>query len=268
MKTPWRLSPLPHFLRSCLKARYHFILSTTAIKWSDLKERDFGHIYHDRKYLRQLPIAGGGSRIFRMRGRQLARTGCHHTNFPRNFVKLRKFWSVLGAPLDLPLYWIKNELIVNFSILRTDDGVLFLLRYFAICHPMKVKTICTTRRAKLVIAVMWIVAMICAVPEIFTRVGTGLWKFNCAWCKIHSISHISIYCWANCYKHFNIYKEKFYLCPGGSLSGRSPGQRPLLERDPWTETPGIETPWTDTLGRRVSGQRTPGQRPPDRNPPG
>ena len=37
---------------------------------------------------------------------------------------------------------------------------------------MKVKTICTTRRAKLVIAVLWIVATICAIPEIFTRVRT------------------------------------------------------------------------------------------------
>ena len=48
---------------------------------------------------------------------------------------------------------------------------MFLLRYFAICHPMKVKTICTTKRAKLVIAVLWIVALICAAPELPIQVG-------------------------------------------------------------------------------------------------
>ena len=36
---------------------------------------------------------------------------------------------------------------------------------------MKVKTMCTEKRAKLVIAVMWIIAMICAVPEIPIRVN-------------------------------------------------------------------------------------------------
>ena len=56
--------------------------------------------------------------------------------------------------------------------MNTDETKL-IFRYFATCHPMKVRTICTTRRAKLVIAVMWIVAMICAVPEIFPRVSTA-----------------------------------------------------------------------------------------------
>ena len=56
----------------------------------------------------------GRSRIPRRRGRQPSRRGCQHTifpNFPKNCMKMRKFWAV-GArapgapPLDPQLSWI------------------------------------------------------------------------------------------------------------------------------------------------------------------
>ena len=43
----------------------------------------------------------GGYRILRRRGRQPSGGGRQHTNlpdFPKNCMKLRKFWSVGGAP--------------------------------------------------------------------------------------------------------------------------------------------------------------------------
>ena len=47
---------------------------------------------------------------------------------------------------------------------------IVLSRFFAICFPMKVKTICTTRRAKIVIPGLWLAAILCALPEYFTKV--------------------------------------------------------------------------------------------------
>ena len=38
-------------------------------------------------------------------------------------------------------------------------------RFFAICYPMKVKTICTNQRAKLVIPVLWIAGFIAGIPR-------------------------------------------------------------------------------------------------------
>ena len=51
----------------------------------------------------------GGSRIPHRRGRQPSGGRSQHTNFPKNCMKLRKFWSVGGGapgvpPLDPPLY--------------------------------------------------------------------------------------------------------------------------------------------------------------------
>ena len=43
-------------------------------------------------------------------------------------------------------------------------------RFFAICYPMKVKSMCTTRRAKIVILTLWIVSFSVSLPFGFTQV--------------------------------------------------------------------------------------------------
>ena len=40
-------------------------------------------------------------------------------------------------------------------------------RFFAICYPMKVKSICTTRRAKIIIPILWIVSALYSIPNMF-----------------------------------------------------------------------------------------------------
>ena len=44
-------------------------------------------------------------------------------------------------------------------------------RFFAICFPMKVKTICTTRRAKLVIPLLWVIGFIMSIPNTINYVS-------------------------------------------------------------------------------------------------
>ena len=55
-----------------------------------------------------LEMIRGGSRISRRRGRHPSRGMCQHTHFPKNCMKLRKFWSVGGdrAPRAPP--WIRH----------------------------------------------------------------------------------------------------------------------------------------------------------------
>ena len=43
-------------------------------------------------------------------------------------------------------------------------------RFLAICYPMKVKSICTTRRAKIVIPIPWIISATNGLPPIFLTV--------------------------------------------------------------------------------------------------
>ena len=99
---------------------------------------------------------------------------------------------------------------------------------------------------------------------------TGAWHLEFIPIKQKQRNHISenLHClrWKNTAYIFTARKRSFrrlcfYRClsvHGGWWSGRSPGQRPLLDRDPsgqrlpWTETPPdrtpprTETPWTET----------------------
>ena len=50
-------------------------------------------------------------------------------------------------------------------IYSIKDQALCDFRFFAICFPMKVRTICTTRRAKLVIPVLWLAGYVVAIPR-------------------------------------------------------------------------------------------------------
>ena len=44
-------------------------------------------------------------------------------------------------------------------------------RFFAICFPMKVKTICTTQRAKLVVPLLWVIGFIIPIPNTINYVS-------------------------------------------------------------------------------------------------
>lgn len=53
----------------------------------------------------------------------------------------------------------------NASVLLT---VTFTVeRYIGVCHPMKGKVLCTPQRAKLFIALVTLLAVVCTVPELF-----------------------------------------------------------------------------------------------------
>ena len=61
-----------------------------------------------------------------------------------------------------------KNLRYNTSLLNICSFYCF--RFFAICYPMKVRTICTTRRAKIVIPILWITGIAISIPMGFDQV--------------------------------------------------------------------------------------------------
>jgi hypothetical protein len=48
---------------------------------------------------------------------------------------------------------------------------LFKERYFAIIHPLRAKYICTKRRARNIIIIIWALSFLAAVPVLFGKVN-------------------------------------------------------------------------------------------------
>ncbi|PVD32668.1 hypothetical protein C0Q70_08113 [Pomacea canaliculata] len=87
---------------------------------------------------------------------------------------LRRCEEASLAPGPIPsvayVHWfpygrVLTDMAANASVLLT---VTFTVeRYIGVCHPMKGKVLCTPQRAKLFIALVTLLAVVCTVPELF-----------------------------------------------------------------------------------------------------
>ena len=68
------------------------------------------------------------------------------------------------------LHETSRVISIKFHITNVYTWLSKFCRFFAICYPMKVRSICTTRRAKIVILVLWIISAAYGLPIIFTQV--------------------------------------------------------------------------------------------------
>jgi hypothetical protein len=58
-----------------------------------------------------------------------------------------------------------NDRFELFHILKK-----FVFRCYAIVYPMKAKSVCTVRKAKIVLAFVWIGSFVLAIPTVFIQV--------------------------------------------------------------------------------------------------
>ena len=98
---------------------------------------------------------------------------------------LRCEWAFMACCRDLhPATWYlgfsftENLPKVKWHVDMIVTGIVILVialilhRFFAICYPMQVKSICTTRRAKIIIPILWIISAACGSPALFSMVRT------------------------------------------------------------------------------------------------
>ena len=110
---------------------------------------------------------------------------CQPTNHETDIITItqeRQLWEGDGEKLLMAYNRIQSRQLHIFILCNVGGSyptnIFYWCRFFAICYPMKVKSICTTRRAKTVIPILWIISASFGWPYILIMVCKFLY-FAC-----------------------------------------------------------------------------------------